>query len=218
MGRKDETVGLITDLSPQELPAQAWLQANRQGWGIENGTHQRLDVSLNDDRCRVRSTNGLWILGMLRRLAISLYTHWREQQPNPRSLCSPTSKRPWAKIIWPRLCAFVTCKRPTPLKSLHAYALGGPGRMTEIFKSGNLLFFCCNSIYVCRYFHHESFQFSTSSLLEQIAQIQSMERGKLSVIKESASGPFYKLQARENGKNLTRYIPREQVPAVQAGH
>lgn len=52
-------------------------------------------------------------------------------------------------------------------------------------------------------------------LLQQIAQIQSMERGKLSVIKESASGPFYKLQARENGKNLTRYVPRQQVPAVQ---
>jgi hypothetical protein len=42
-----------------------------------------------------------------------------------------------------------------------------------------------------------------------------MERGKLSVIKESASGPFYKLQARENGKNVTRYVPRERVPAVR---
>ena len=56
---------------------------------------------------------------------------------------------------------------------------------------------------------------SLPSILQQIAQIQSMERGKLSVIKESASGPFYKLQARENGKNVTRYVPREQVPAVQ---
>lgn len=52
-------------------------------------------------------------------------------------------------------------------------------------------------------------------LLQQIAQIQSMERGKLSVIKESASGPFYKLQAREGGKNVTRYVPRDQVPAVE---
>ena len=42
-----------------------------------------------------------------------------------------------------------------------------------------------------------------------------MERGKLSVIKESSAGPFYKLQARENGKNVTRYIPREHAPAVQ---
>ena len=42
-----------------------------------------------------------------------------------------------------------------------------------------------------------------------------MERGKLSVIKESSAGPFYKIQAREGGKNLTRYVPREQVAAVQ---
>jgi len=56
---------------------------------------------------------------------------------------------------------------------------------------------------------------SLPNILQQIGQIQSMERGKLSVIKESASGPFYKLQARENGKNVTRYVPREQVPAVQ---
>ena len=42
-----------------------------------------------------------------------------------------------------------------------------------------------------------------------------MERGKLSVIRESPSGPFYKLQARENGRNRTRYVPRDQAPAVQ---
>jgi hypothetical protein len=54
-----------------------------------------------------------------------------------------------------------------------------------------------------------------TNLLQQIADIQAMERGKLSIIKESSAGPFYKLQARENGRNVTRYIPREQAPAVQ---
>ena len=53
------------------------------------------------------------------------------------------------------------------------------------------------------------------NLLQQIADIQVMERGKLSIIKEGPSGPFYKLQARENGKNVTRYIPRAQAPAIQ---
>jgi hypothetical protein len=56
---------------------------------------------------------------------------------------------------------------------------------------------------------------SPQLVLQEIAQIQKMERGKLSVIRESPSGPFYKLQARENGKNLTRYVPRVQAPAVQ---
>ena len=86
LGRKDETVGLITDHPPEDLPAQAWLVANRQSWGIENGTHLRLDVSLNDDRCRVRSANGLWIFGMLRRLVLSLYMHWRSLKSKPRGL------------------------------------------------------------------------------------------------------------------------------------
>ena len=58
-------------------------------------------------------------------------------------------------------------------------------------------------------------QHSLSSILQQIANIQTMERGKLSVIKESSAGPFYKIQAREQGKNLTRYVPREQVGALQ---
>lgn len=58
-------------------------------------------------------------------------------------------------------------------------------------------------------------QNSLSSILQQIASIQTMERGKLSVIKVSSSGPFYKIQAREQGKNVTRYVPRDQVGAVQ---
>ncbi len=58
-------------------------------------------------------------------------------------------------------------------------------------------------------------QDSLPSILQQIAKIQTMERGKLSVIKESPAGPFYKIQAREHGKNVTRYVPRDQVGAVQ---
>lgn len=112
VGRKDETVGLITDLSPRELPAQAWLRANRQGWGIENGTHQRLDVSLNDDRCRVRNTNGLWILGMLRRVAISLYMHWRERQPKPGSLWLTDFQAAMGEDNLAKAVAFVTSRRP----------------------------------------------------------------------------------------------------------
>lgn len=42
-----------------------------------------------------------------------------------------------------------------------------------------------------------------------------MERGKLSVIRQGPSGPFYKIQAREDGKNLTRYVPRDEVPATE---
>ena len=58
-----------------------------------------------------------------------------------------------------------------------------------------------------------------SQILAQIAQIQLMERGKLSTYtfpeRSAESGPYYKLQCWENGKNCTRYIRPEQVPLLQ---
>lgn len=85
-GRPSEEVALVTSVAPQRLDAAQWLRANRAYWGIESGVHQRLDTSMNDDRCRVRNPNGLWILGMFRRLANSLFIHWRRRQPNPQHL------------------------------------------------------------------------------------------------------------------------------------
>jgi hypothetical protein len=53
------------------------------------------------------------------------------------------------------------------------------------------------------------------SLLQQAAQIPHLERGKLSIIREGPNGPYHNHQERKDGKNVSRYIPREQVPAVQ---
>ena len=52
-------------------------------------------------------------------------------------------------------------------------------------------------------------------LLQQAAQISQLERGKLSIIRQGPTGPFYNHQSRQGGKNVSRYIPREQAPAVQ---
>jgi predicted transposase YbfD/YdcC len=111
-GRKNETVGLITDLTQAQLPAALWLKANRQSWGIENGTHQRLDVSLNDDRCRVRNTNGLWILGMLRRLVISLFMHWRARHPKPQHQSLTDFQAAMGEDNLAIALAFLTQQRP----------------------------------------------------------------------------------------------------------
>ena len=54
-------------------------------------------------------------------------------------------------------------------------------------------------------------------LLQQIAQIQRMEPGKLCVIRHGPQGPYYNLQCREKGRTLTRYVPADQV-AVVATH
>jgi len=59
-----------------------------------------------------------------------------------------------------------------------------------------------------------------SSLLQQIAAIATMEPGTLSpyTFKErsGACGPYYKLQHWQDGKNHTRYVSAEELPAVQA--
>jgi len=59
-------------------------------------------------------------------------------------------------------------------------------------------------------------------ILQEINTITRMERGKLCVQSRGpASPPFYKLQCWHEGKNQTRYVPVEEVAAVQealAGH
>lgn len=56
---------------------------------------------------------------------------------------------------------------------------------------------------------------SSHDLLQQIAQIHHMLRGKLCVLREGPDGPYYNLQCWEHGKNCCRYVPRDQLPAVQ---
>jgi hypothetical protein len=43
-----------------------------------------------------------------------------------------------------------------------------------------------------------------------------MEQGKLCVMREGPHGPYYNLQHREDGANVSRYVPAAQLPAVQA--
>jgi len=56
---------------------------------------------------------------------------------------------------------------------------------------------------------------NSSQLFQQIAQIQRMERGKLSVMREGPEKNYYKHQAWEHGKNISRYVSSDQAPAVQ---
>src|SRR2546423_4100080 len=57
-------------------------------------------------------------------------------------------------------------------------------------------------------------------LLQQIANISTMERGKLSTYsfkdRPGANGPYYKLQQWHQGKNHTHYVSPEELPKVKA--
>lgn len=71
-----EVVYGITSLTAQEASAQRLLEITRSHWGIESGLHYRRDVTLHEDRCRVRRGQAAhvlavinnWILGMFARL------------------------------------------------------------------------------------------------------------------------------------------------------
>lgn len=57
-------------------------------------------------------------------------------------------------------------------------------------------------------------QITPTQILQQIAQIQYMEPGKLCVIGQGPNGPYYNLQCREKGKTLSLYVPTDQIPLV----
>ena len=54
------------------------------------------------------------------------------------------------------------------------------------------------------------------SLLQEIAQIQQLDRGTVSVLRQGPQGAYYNHQCYENGRNVSRYVPPEQVPDLQA--
>ena len=71
----ERTWPLITSADPALWPAQALLRTRRRYWSIEAG-HQRLDITLDEDRSRVRTHRALTVLGMFRRLAVSFACAW----------------------------------------------------------------------------------------------------------------------------------------------
>lgn len=113
-GRQPETVALLTSATPERLSAPAWLQLNRAGFGgIENGLHQRLDVSHDDDRCRVRHPNSMAVLGIFRRFANSLFMEWRSRQTNTQYLTTSDFAVDMAAEAHRRALIMVTAMSPS---------------------------------------------------------------------------------------------------------
>jgi hypothetical protein len=70
--KSTETVYLISSLTLEQLDARGWLKLKRGYWIIESRLHHALDVSLDEDRSRVRQPNAALVLGMFRRLVVSV--------------------------------------------------------------------------------------------------------------------------------------------------
>ena len=67
-----EVVHLISSLSRKELQAEGLLQLKRQYWVIESRLHHCLDITMQEDLSRVRTPNAARVLGMIRRVVLSL--------------------------------------------------------------------------------------------------------------------------------------------------
>lgn len=87
---KAEIDWLATSRQPGQMGPEAFLGNNRQYWGIENGTHQRLDCSALEDRLRIHDHNAVEILGFFHRVSISLFVAWADKQRNARDRTYPT--------------------------------------------------------------------------------------------------------------------------------
>lgn len=51
--------------------------------------------------------------------------------------------------------------------------------------------------------------------LQELGRITRMERGTLCRMREGPHGPYFNHQTWENGRNVVRYVPREQVTELQ---
>jgi hypothetical protein len=52
-------------------------------------------------------------------------------------------------------------------------------------------------------------------ILQAIADIQEMERGKLCRMRRAPAGNYYNHQTWEQGRNVVRYVPRDQVESLK---
>lgn len=67
-----ETAYGITSQSPPQADARSLLATNRGHWSIENSCHHVLDMTWDEDRCRIRTGYGPENTSRLRRFAISI--------------------------------------------------------------------------------------------------------------------------------------------------
>jgi predicted transposase YbfD/YdcC len=82
-----EIIYLISSLTLQELDAAGFLKLKRGYWVIESRLHHALDVTLGEDRSRVRQPKAAFALSLFRRVVVSFAQVWLEacRKINPRS-------------------------------------------------------------------------------------------------------------------------------------
>ena len=92
-----EVVSLISSLTLEQLDALGFLKYKRGYWVIESRLHHALDVTLAEDRSRVRQRRAAFALSLFRRVVVSFAQVWvdacRQQNPKSRATTKRFQKR-----------------------------------------------------------------------------------------------------------------------------
>lgn len=90
-----EVVFLLSSLTLVQLQALGLLQLKRRYWVIESRLHHCLDITMQEDLSRVRTPNSALVLGMIRRVVLSLSNAAVDQarKANPKSKFNTKSFR-----------------------------------------------------------------------------------------------------------------------------
>ena len=82
-----EVIYLLSSLTLEELQAQGILRLKRGYWVIESRLHHCLDMTLGEDRSRVRTPKAARVLGTIRRVVVSLANAAvdRARKENPKT-------------------------------------------------------------------------------------------------------------------------------------
>ena len=97
-GKKStEIIYLISSLTLEEWAAADLLKLKRGYWVIESRLHHALDVTLGEDRSRIRNPNAAFALSLFRRVVVSFAQVWidecRKRQPRTRVTTRKFQKR-----------------------------------------------------------------------------------------------------------------------------
>lgn len=89
----ESIVYLLSSLTLDELQAEGMLRCKRGYWVIESRLHHCLDVTLQEDQSRVSSPNAARVLGMMRRVVVSLSNAAvdRARRCQPKTKCNTKS-------------------------------------------------------------------------------------------------------------------------------
>ena len=92
--RREEATGASVQtryyISSLEAPASILMEAIRSHWSIENSLHWSLDVTFQEDQCRVRKDHGPQNMAVLRQIALNMLK--KETAKNAASRATPTGR------------------------------------------------------------------------------------------------------------------------------